>query len=138
VIWRSRSGARTPVSRDDMELLPRRAEVLRRYQADGWRLLGLSWQPEVAAGIRTPEEVTALFAHANAELGIEADCVFCPHGAGPAVCWCRKPLPGLGVLLVERHQVDVARSVHVGEGASDATLARVLGLSSRRADELFA
>ena len=54
---------------------------------------------------------------------------FCPHGEGPPACWCRKPLPGLGVLLVERHRLDPARCLYVGDGAADDAFARALGFT---------
>ena len=53
VLFRSRSGARTPASPDDMVVDEDRAATLRRYHDDGWRVLGLSWQPEIAAGTRS-------------------------------------------------------------------------------------
>lgn len=56
-----------------------------------------------------------------------ADAAFCTHGAGPPVCWCRKPIAGLGLLLFRRHRVDPGRSVFVGRTALDRTLARRLG-----------
>jgi aryl-alcohol dehydrogenase-like predicted oxidoreductase len=56
-----------------------------------------------------------------------ADAAFCTHGAGPPVCWCRKPIAGLGLLLFRRHRVDAARSVFVGRTALDRTVARRLG-----------
>jgi hypothetical protein len=56
-----------------------------------------------------------------------ADAAFCTHGAGPPVCWCRKPIAGLGLLLFRRHRVDPARSIFVGRTALDRTLARRLG-----------
>ena len=61
----------------------------------------------------------------------------CPHPAGPPICWCRKPLPGLGVMLIEKHALDPARSVHVGHQPADRTWARRLGLKYRDAGELF-
>ena len=51
----------------------------------------------------------------------------CPHPAGPPVCWCRKPLPGLGVLCVHRHRLDPARSVYVGASPQDPGFARRCG-----------
>ena len=55
VLWQSRSGERTPSSPDDVETVPGRVATLARYAAEGWRVLGLSWQPEVEAGTeRTP------------------------------------------------------------------------------------
>jgi histidinol phosphatase-like enzyme len=48
-----------------------------------------------------------------------ADVIRCAHAAGPPVCWCRKPMPGMAVVLAHRHGLDLARSVHVGTGAAD-------------------
>lgn len=51
----------------------------------------------------------------------------CTHGAGPPVCWCRPPLPGL-ILEFARHTgVDPAKSTLVGASAAHRTLARTLG-----------
>jgi len=70
-------------------------------------------------------------------LGLEIEHTWCPHGEGPPVCWCRKPLPGLGVVLVERHRLDPARCVYVGHDAGDRAFARALGLPYREAAEAF-
>jgi histidinol phosphatase-like enzyme len=47
------------------------------------------------------------------------------------VCWCRKPLPGLGVALVVEHRLDAARSLYVGRSRLDRTFAQRLGFSFR-------
>jgi len=137
VVRTSRSAARTPTSPDDVEVLPGRPEALRQHLDDGWLLLGVSWQPEIAGGAMSPADVGATFARTHQLLGAEIDCVYCPHGEGPAVCWCRKPLPGLGVLLIERHGLDPARCVYVGRDASDRAFARTMGFGYRRPDEVF-
>jgi aryl-alcohol dehydrogenase-like predicted oxidoreductase/histidinol phosphatase-like enzyme/predicted kinase len=137
VVRTSRGGARTPRSPDDVALVPGAREWLARRRDEGWRLCGVSWHPEVAAGSMTAEEVTAIFTRTHELLGTEVDCEWCPHGDGPPVCWCRKPLPGLGAVLIERHRLDPARCLYVGRDASDRAFARVLGLSYREAAELF-
>ena len=136
MLRRSRSGRRTPASPEDVEVLPGRREVLDRYRADGWRLLGLSWQPELSDGSMSAEVVAACFARTHELLGTDLDPLYCPHPGGPPVCWCRKPLPGLGVVFVQRHRLDAARCVYVGDG-SDRAFARRLGFHYRKADELF-
>jgi hypothetical protein len=105
----------------------RRGAILRRYESDGWRLCGLSWHPEIAAESVTRDDVEAGFAHMQERLGVRLDVVYCSHAAGPPVCWCRKPLPGLGVMLIERHKLDPSRCVYVGEGPQDPGFARRLG-----------
>jgi histidinol phosphatase-like enzyme len=121
-----------------VEVLPGRAQVLRRYAGDGWRLLGLSWQPELADGSSTAEQVAACFARTHELLGVQLEALYCPHGGGPPQCWCRKPLPGLGVALLERHHLDPERCLYVGGGANDRAFARRLGLPYREAGEFFA
>jgi aryl-alcohol dehydrogenase-like predicted oxidoreductase/histidinol phosphatase-like enzyme/predicted kinase len=137
VLLRSRSGRRSPASPDDVEVVAERGEVLRRYQSDGWIVSGLSWQPEIAGKTRTSDDVQAVFARMRELLNISIDIEFCAHGAGPAACWCRKPLPGLGVVLIQRHRLDPSRCLYVGTGVQDPGFARRLGFQYRDADEFF-
>jgi aryl-alcohol dehydrogenase-like predicted oxidoreductase/predicted kinase/histidinol phosphatase-like enzyme len=138
VVRSSRSGARTPRSAGDVVVRPEWRDVLRRHRDEGYLVLGLSWQPEVASGAMAAEEVEAVFARTHELLGLDVDHAWCPHGDGPAACWCRKPLPGLGVVLIERHRLDPARCRYVGRDASDRTFARTLGFEYCDAAELRA
>ena len=71
------------------------------------------------------------------QLGIEIDVEYCPHAAGPPVCWCRKPLPGIGVLFIQRHRLDPRRCIYVGGGPQDAGFARRLGFIYQDAADFF-
>jgi aryl-alcohol dehydrogenase-like predicted oxidoreductase len=88
-------------------------EAIRRLaarRADGTLVLGVAWGPADAADVD--------------------DAARCAHAQdGPPVCWCRRPLPGLGVLLAARHRLDLARCTFVGRDAADRAWARVLGLA---------
>jgi hypothetical protein len=137
ILVRSRTGARVAITADDIELLEARAAVLRQWAADGWPLLGLAWRPELADGVATAVDVHQTFVAIQQALGVDIDIAWCPHGAGPPVCWCRKPLPGLGVVFIERYQLDPARCVYVGDGPHDAGFARRLGFTYRAAPEFF-
>jgi len=68
------------------------------------------------------------------EVALLADAVtgtvegaLCPHPAGPPVCWCRPPLPGLPLAFARATGVDPARSLLVGVGPAHRTLANALG-----------
>jgi aryl-alcohol dehydrogenase-like predicted oxidoreductase/histidinol phosphatase-like enzyme/predicted kinase len=148
VLLRSRSGGRVPATPDDVEVLTERAAVLRHYRDEGWLLLGLSWQPEIADGTQTHAGARAVFARMNERLAaaalgspdrpqLEIDVEFCPHAAGPPRCWCRKPLPGLGVVFVQRYRLDPARCLYVGAGPQDPGFARRLGFTYRDAVDFF-
>jgi aryl-alcohol dehydrogenase-like predicted oxidoreductase/histidinol phosphatase-like enzyme len=138
VLWQSRSGRRTPASADDVEAVAGRAEILRDYAADGWRILGLSWQPEIADETVDSSAVDAALGRLRELLGLAIEIEYCPHAAGPPVCWCRKPLPGLGVLFIHRHKLDPTRCIYVGAGPQDPGFARRLGFQYREAAEFFA
>jgi aryl-alcohol dehydrogenase-like predicted oxidoreductase/histidinol phosphatase-like enzyme/predicted kinase len=137
ILLRSRSNQRTPANVEDVGVNLERAETLRRYQSEGYRLLGLSWQPEIAGGKRSTVVADSVFARMNDLMGLAIDVEYCPHAAGPPRCWCRKPLPGLGVLLIHRHRLNPAASIYVGEGPQDPGFARRLGFSYRSAADFF-
>ncbi len=137
VLARSRSGQRSPSSPDDLEVVEDRGEMLRRYAADGWRLLGLAWRPEIAEEKMSSAEVDACFDRMTSAFGVPIDVKYCPHGGGPPVCWCRKPLPGLGVVFIRQYELDPAQCIYVGQGHQDAAFARRLGFQYREADAFF-
>ncbi len=118
-----------PTHPDDVVLRPGAGDALRAWRDAGWRLVATCWAPAIAEGLATADAIAATAARTRALLGDDADLdiVWCPHGAGPPVCWCRKPLPGLGLVLARRHGLALARSVHLGRGAADRGFAARLG-----------
>jgi len=137
VLLRSRTGLRMPRRDDDVEISPGRGTVLRQYAEDGWKVLGLSWIPEISERGMTPADADAVFARLRELLDVAIEVEYCPHPAGPPVCWCRKPLPGLGVLFQHRHRLDPSQCIYVGSGGQDPGFARKLGFQYRDAAEFF-
>jgi aryl-alcohol dehydrogenase-like predicted oxidoreductase/predicted kinase/histidinol phosphatase-like enzyme len=137
ILWRPRSGQRTLASADDLEALADRGALLRQYRDEGWLVLGMSWRPEIADGALSADAARAAFTRMQADLGIAIEIEFCPHGAGPPTCWCRKPLPGLGVQFILRHRLDPRQCLYVGAGAQDPGFARRLGFEYRDASDFF-
>ena len=115
-----------------------RADVLRRYRDEGLLPLGLAWRPQIADKTMTVEEVDAGFARLQEQLGVSMEVLYCPHPAGPPRCWCRKPLPGLGVVFIQRHRLDPSRCIYVGAGPQDPGFARRLGFQYCDAADFFA
>jgi len=110
----------------DLEHLPADPAPLRRWRESGWLILCTSWQPGVASGATSAAEVDRRLTELRDGLGLD-DAVYCGHGPGPPICWCRKPLPGLAALLIHRHGLDPPRCHLVGQGAPDRGLAARLG-----------
>jgi histidinol-phosphate phosphatase family protein len=137
-VRRTLSGEPYPVDPADIELLPGRREVLQRWIDDGYTLFFVSNQSGVASGKVTEEAVLRCFAHTVSLLGLPiADVAFCPHPAFPAGCFCRKPMPGLGVQLARRHDLDLTRTIMVGDLGTDRGFAEALGVEFRSAAEFF-
>ncbi len=107
-VRRSLPGAHRALVVELSGIPPGAADAIHRWRDAGWLVLGTGWQ-------QVPDT-------------FDLDVAVCPHPAGPPVCWCRKPMPGLGLVLARRHDVDLARSVHVGPGAADRGFAARLGL----------
>jgi aryl-alcohol dehydrogenase-like predicted oxidoreductase/predicted kinase len=84
--------------------------------------LVFDWQPD-----GTVEALAPAVLRVEAEVVGHVESALCPHGAGPPVCWCRPPLPGLPLAFARAQRVDPARSVLLGVGPAHRTLAGALG-----------
>jgi len=133
------SGELYPRGPDDVELLPGRREVLQRWVDDGYALFFVSNQSGIASEKMTAADADAAFARTIELLGLPvAGVAYCPHPAFPVGCFCRKPLPGLGISLIHRHQLSRDTLVMVGDMESDEAFARAIGAGYFAADAFFA
>jgi aryl-alcohol dehydrogenase-like predicted oxidoreductase/predicted kinase len=92
-------------------------------QADpGAPHLVFDWRPDGTADALGP-----IVAGVAAEVSGHVEGALCPHAAGPPICWCRPPLPGLPLAFARAHQVDPSQSILIGVGPAHRTLAATLG-----------
>ncbi|MFO0923737.1 MAG: aldo/keto reductase [Pirellulales bacterium] len=136
---KTKSGELYPRTPDDVELLPGRREVLEEWIEQGFKLYFVSNQSGIASGKVTRENAEAAFARTVELLDLPVeDIAFCPHPAFPVGCFCRKPLPGLGVDLICRHQLHPPSLVVVGDMESDRQFAQSLSAKYFDAKDFFA
>lgn len=102
-------------------------EAVARYQRDGWLVFVHAWRPQVARGESTTATVEAEFSRLTDALSGEVDWAYCPHDAGPPVCWCRKPIPGQLIEFAMRRGVALSQSIVVGKSAAEKTMAERVG-----------
>lgn len=126
-----------PVRPNEVQVLPGRADVLRRYLADGYRLFGASNQSGVAKGHLTVADAIACFKETARQLDVSVPTVFCPHSIPPATCYCRKPQAGLGVFLTRMWDLDPAQTIMVGDMTTDRTFAARCGFRYEDASVFF-
>ncbi len=120
LIW-----ARVPRDAQDIELVD--GIAARLQQAARTRLLlSVAWLP---AEDWPPDEARAVLEATHAALGVEILATWCPHPPGPPVCWCRKPLPGLGVYLTRLCGLDRTKTSVWCRNAADRGFAERCGFS---------
>jgi D-glycero-D-manno-heptose 1,7-bisphosphate phosphatase len=112
-------------------------ETLARYAADGWLLFATAWRPQASSGATTSAIVERCFERTRQLLGLDIAFAFCPHPAGPPICWCRKPIPGLVLELARSRGVALTRSSLVGRAPADRTMAERLGMEYREVTSFF-
>lgn len=86
---------------DDVRLFDEVPDLLARYKEAGWRIVAVSNQGGIALGHVDKRSVIAAMLETQKQAGDAFDKIlFCSHhpdASDPemAVCWCRKPRPGL-------------------------------------------
>ena len=134
---RSTGPAPFPLSPDQVEILPGRREVLDRYVADGWQLLGVSNQSAIGKRQLTHEVVQSCFERTNELLGHDIPVVYSPNPTHRAGVWDRKPMPGLGVQLIEQYRLDRRQCLMVGDLDTDRLFAEHCGFDYRDQADFF-
>ena len=125
----SASGALVTLDPDDVVLVPAARELLDSHNKAGFKLLAIAWRPHISEGKTTDAAVRACFERTKDLLGINIEFAYCPHPAGPPICWCRKPLPGLILQFAFRHRLALDQCSLIGRSRADRTLAARIGMS---------
>lgn len=89
---------------EDVRVFPEVPPLLARYKEFGWRIVAVSNQGGIALGHLTNDECAAMMMETQKQSGNSFDKImWCQHhpdakDSEMAVCWCRKPRPGLIIL----------------------------------------
>lgn len=126
-----------PVNKSQVEIKPNRTKVLQAYKDKGYILLGISNQSGVAKGEVADEVVNELFQYTNQQLGIDIEYRYCPHQSAPISCYCRKPMPGIGVEFILKHKLNAKECIFVGDMTTDKTFAQRAGFQYVDQAEFF-
>lgn len=118
---------RTPA---EFRLLPNIADWIRLFNALELLVVVITNQRGVALGIMTEDDLAAIHAKMMRELaalGARLDDVFyCPHALDD--CDCRKPKPGLVHAARDKWNIDLSRSLLLGDSDNDRELAAACGI----------
>src|SRR5690606_5049530 len=111
----------------EFQFLPGVFDALRQVHQTNWRVFVITNQAIVSRNIVTAATINAI--HYNMRCTIERhggyihEISYCPH-SDHEKCSCRKPQPGLILQLAQKWQIDLQRSVVIGDALSDMAAAQ--------------
>ena len=118
---------------EDLELLPRAAEAIKRINSSGYLAIVITNQPVIARGEVTVDELREIHNKLETELGKAGAYIdgiyYCPHHPDKGFegeiselkidCDCRKPKPGLILKAVEDFNISLKDSWMIGDDGRD-------------------
>lgn len=126
---------------EECEFVPGIITLIRRANSDGLRVLIVTNQAGIARGYYSEahfHQFTEWMLERLHEQGAHVDRVyFCPHhptaGLGDYLqdCECRKPRPGMFRRAMDEFDIDMVRSVMVGDTLNDMKAAAEAGIHRR-------
>lgn len=132
---------------DDVVVFPEAVEMMRRWEAGGGHIIGVSNQGGIALGHITEHDVHAANDRTQELTGQAFSFItFCHHHPGAADpelrdCWCRKPSPGMIIMSMVKltHALDrscpPSLALMVGDRPQDQECARRAGIGFQWAAE---
>lgn len=116
----------------DVEIFPQAVAAMAVFRDIPYRIILVTNQSAVGRGHISPETATRINDRLVDEIrtaGGRVDAVYmCPHGPDDG-CDCRKPKPGLLLRAAEELDIDLARSVMIGDALSDVEAGQAAGVS---------
>lgn len=126
---------------DQFKFIPGAVEAMRFFSDAGYLLVIVTNQSGIGRGYYTEPDFSQLTELMQAHLSSEgvdvAGVYFCPHHTEAKIvqyriaCDCRKPEPGMLLRAAHELNIDLARSVMVGDKSSDMIAAQRAGITQR-------
>jgi D-glycero-D-manno-heptose 1,7-bisphosphate phosphatase len=114
-----------PANAAELSIVPEAASALALLRRQGYRLLVVTNQPDVARGTQQRSEVEAIHAVLAAALPID-DFFVCYHDDADC-CACRKPKPGLLLQAAEKYNLSLPDCYLIGDRWRDIDAAHAAG-----------
>lgn len=122
---------------DQIRLIPGAAEAIDRLRKSGWLVVVITNQSAVARGLLSEDTLATIHKRLCtllAELGTRVDAIYyCPHHPTEGLtpynldCECRKPNPGMILKAARELNIDIAKSIVIGDRLQDLETARRVG-----------
>ena len=116
---------------EDVHVFPQALEALAKASASSYKIVLVTNQSAVGRGLMSLAAAEAINCRLKAfieDAGGRVDGIFlCPH-APEAECDCRKPKPGLLLQAAQALDLDLTRSVMIGDALTDLMAGQAAGV----------
>lgn len=116
---------------DDIEIYPQAIAALAQIRDSGYKIIIVTNQSGIGRGLIRLDDANAINARLVEEIeatGGRIDGVFmCPH-APDENCGCRKPKPGLLLQAAAQFNIDLDRSIMIGDALTDLAAGQGAGV----------
>lgn len=106
----------------EFEFIPKSPEAIALLCEHDFKIIIITNQSIIGRKMADPSTLAAIFKKMTAGVkkagGHITDIFFCPH-LPKDNCSCRKPAPGLIQQAILKHQVDLSKTIMVGDSAKD-------------------
>jgi D-glycero-D-manno-heptose 1,7-bisphosphate phosphatase len=125
-----------PATADEVVIIDGVAEACAHLRAEGFALVCITNQPDIARGTTSTDTVAAINERVRSALDLDAVAT-CPHDDGDE-CACRKPAPGLILDTAASRGLDLGSSVVVGDRWKDVEAGHRAGCATVFIDHGYA
>lgn len=118
-------------TRAEFHFLPGSLEAFRLLSEHRYTVIVITNQSVIGRKLTSPDELQLIFEMMKQDIvkagGLVTDIMFCPHTPSDH-CQCRKPQPGMIFDARDKHGIDLATSVMIGDSVKDILCAENAGV----------
>ena len=118
-----------PLNIKQVKIIPAIKNVIKFAKKNGFKVFIITNQPDVSRGLTKKEKVEEINKFINKEL-CDVDYIFTCYHDNQDQCECRKPKPGAFIALSQKYNIDLTKSIMVGDRAKDIEAAKNANCSS--------
>lgn len=116
--------------REEFEFLPGTLEALEKLTKEGYHIYVITNQRGIARGLMSEGDLKDIHEKMIKEIakhgGRIAGIYYCPHGLSDG-CQCRKPKPGLLFQAARDHNLDLTKTIFIGDDERDLQAGEAAG-----------
>ena len=111
-----------PLSIKELKIIPEIKEVIQFAKNRMMKVFVITNQPDVSRGLVAREVVEEI--NSSIKFDFDIDEIFTCYHDNHDKCKCRKPNPGAFISLSQKHNIDLTKSIMVGDRAKDIQAAK--------------